>query len=112
MKIFVIGLTSLVLVACNGGRTPASTDLTVSGTATTGVAIAAATVTGRCKIGTGTATALADGTFSLVVTDGQLPCLLQITNPVDGTMLQKVVTDTGRAVNADITHSTEMAGQD
>ena len=80
----------------------------MTGTAATGLAIAGATVTGKCKVGTGTATTLADGTFSLVVKDGQLPCLLQITNPADGTKMHTVASGAGSSAIANITPLTEM----
>ena len=113
-----IGLTVLVaaLAACGGGGsgdagspgTPTSTSLTVTGTAATGLAIAGATVTGKCKVGTATATTLANGTFTLTVTDGQLPCVLQITNPADGTKLHTLVSGSGNTAVANITPLTEM----
>lgn len=114
-----ICLTVLVaaLAACGGGGggdaaspgTPTSTNLTVTGTAATGLAIAGATVTGKCKVGTGTATTLANGTFTLVVADGQLPCILQITNPADGgTKLHTLVSGTSNTAVANITPLTEM----
>lgn len=103
------------LGACGGGggsaipATPTSTTLTVTGTAATGLAIPGATVTGKCKVGTGTATTLTDGSYTLTVTDGQLPCVLQITNPVDGIKLHTVVFGIGSTANANITPLTEMA---
>lgn len=113
MKLLAVALSSCILVACGGGgggaSTPTSTNLTVTGTAATGLAIAGATVTGKCKVGTGTATTLADGSYTLNITDGQLPCILQITNPVDGIKLHTVVTGTGSTATANITPLTEMA---
>ena len=117
-----ICLTVLVaaLAACGGGgggggggdaaapAAPTSTNLTVTGTAATGLAIAGATVTGKCKVGTGTATTLANGTFTLTVTDGQLPCVLQVTNPADGTKLHTLVSGTAATAVANITPLTEM----
>jgi hypothetical protein len=106
-----------MLVACGGGGggggssapiTSTSPLLTVTGTAATGLAIPGATITGKCKAGSGTATTLADGSYTLAVTDGQLPCVLQITNPVDGIKLHTVVTGTGSTANANITPLTEM----
>ncbi|MGB4583911.1 MAG: PKD domain-containing protein [Rhodoferax sp.] len=113
-----ICLTVLVatLAACGGGGdgsststgTPTSTTLTVTGTAATGLSIPGATVNGKCKVGTGTATTLTNGTFTLTVTDGQLPCVLQITNPADGTKLHTLVLGTGNSAVANITPLTEM----
>ena len=101
------------LSACGGGgggddAAPASLKLTVTGTAATGLAIAGATVTGKCKVGTDTATTLANGSYTLEVTNGQLPCVLQITNPVDGTKLHTLVLGTANTAVANITPLTEM----
>jgi len=116
----VVCLTALVaaLAACGGGSggeatttptTPTLTTLTVTGTAATGLAIPGAIITGKCKVGTGIATTLTDGSYTLKITDGQLPCVLQITNPVDGIKLHTVVFGTGNTANANITPLTEMA---
>ncbi|MCF8167199.1 MAG: PKD domain-containing protein [Rhodoferax sp.] len=88
--------------------TPTPTNLTISGTAATGLAISGATLTGKCKVGTGTATTLANGTFTLVITDGQLPCVLQVTNPADGTKLHSLAVGTGDTAIANITPLTNM----
>jgi len=114
--LFAIGC-GLIVAACGGGggggsatpTTPTSTTLTVTGTAATGLAIPGATVTGKCKVGTGTAATLADGSYTLTITDGQLPCVLEITNPVDGVKLHTVVTGTSSTATANITPLTEMA---
>ena len=116
MKHFLVILSSCVLIACGGGgggggggsAAPASTLLTVTGTAATGLAIPGAIITGKCKVGTNTATTLADGSFALRINDGELPCVLQITNPVDGIKLHTVVTGTGSTATANITPLTEM----
>lgn len=100
------------LTACGGGggsaTPPVTPTLTVTGTAATGLAIAGATVTGKCKVGTGTSTTLANGTFTLTVIDGQLPCILQITNPAEGTKLHTLVSGTSATAVANITPLTEM----
>ena len=117
---FKLVLTSVLLAAltaCGGGGgggdaatpvAPTSTNLTVTGTAATGLAIAGAAVTGKCKVGTGTATTLTNGTFTLTVTDGQLPCVLQVTNPADGMKLHTLVSGSGNTAVANITPLTEM----
>lgn len=99
-----------VLTACGGsdGVTPAASALTVTGTAATGLAIPGAIISGKCKVGTGTATTLADGSYSLTVAGGQLPCVLQITNPADGSKLHTVVVGTASSAKANITPLTEM----
>lgn len=104
------------LAACGDGSGSATnhaetTTLTVTGTAATGLAIPGATVTGKCKVGTGTATTLADGSYTLTVTDGHLPCVLQINNPEDGIKLHTVVVgiESTASATANITPLTEMA---
>ena len=119
MKLASILLTSLTLAACGGGGGSSDTSstppvaeaakLTVTGTAATGLAIAGATVNAKCAAGTGTATTLADGSYALNITNGLLPCVLQVTNPVDGIKLHTVATGTGSTATANITPLTEMA---
>lgn len=117
MKLFAVLVSLLALFACGGGGggssptpspAPTNVDITISGTAATGTAIPGATITAKCQIGTGAATTSGDGTYSLVVKNGKLPCLLQITNPVDGTKLHTVAIGSGVSVIANITPLTEM----
>ena len=116
-KLVTTSVLLAALAACGGGgdtgtagtpTTPTSTSPTVTGTAATGLAIAGATVTGKCQVGTGTATTLANGTFTLTVANGQLPCVLQVTNPTDGTKLHTLVSGAGNTAVANITPLTEM----
>lgn len=119
--ILALTLSTAFLAACGGGggggsASPAgasgtngtTTDLTLSGTAATGKAIAGAIINAKCQVGTGTATTIADGTYSLVVAGGKLPCVLQITNPADGSKLHTVATGSGSTALANITPLTEM----
>ena len=114
MKTLAIMLGSCMLVACGGGGSgsspaPASpAELTVNGTAATGKAIAGAMITAKCQTGTGNATTLADGSYSLAAAGGQLPCLLQITDPADGSKLHTLVLGSGNTATANITPLTEM----
>ena len=114
----VVLLSITALAACGGGSgsdtsTPPGTStaslVTVTGMAATGLAIPGAIVTGKCKVGTGSSTTLADGSFALTIRDGQLPCILRITNPVDGIKLHSVVFGIGSTTNANIMSLTEMA---
>lgn len=104
------------LTACGGGSdtsttpvpvpdtTPTSLDL--DGTAAVGRALAGATVNAKCATGTGTATAGTDGSFSLRITGGVLPCVLQAVSGT--TTLHSVAQGTGRSATANITPLTEM----
>ena len=94
---------------CTPPGTSTSSLLTVTDTAATGLAIPGVIGTGKCKVGTGSSTTLADGSFALTIRDGQLPCTLQITNLVDGVKLHSVVFGIGSTANANITPLTEMA---
>ncbi len=114
--LLALALSTVFLAACGGGGgsssppdTPgATTDLTLSGTAATGMAIAGAIITAKCQTGTGTGTTITNGSYSLVVTGGKLPCVLQITNPADGSKLHTVAIGSGSAAVANITPLTEM----
>ncbi|MGK5038369.1 PKD domain-containing protein [Janthinobacterium sp. LB3P118] len=114
MKTLAIVLGSCMLVACGGGGSGSSpapvapADLTVNGTAATGKAIAGAMITAKCQTGTGNATTQADGSYSLAAAGGKLPCLLQITDPVDSSKLHTLVLGSGSAATANITPLTEM----
>ncbi|AQR67682.1 hypothetical protein BZG29_04340 [Janthinobacterium sp. LM6] len=82
--------------------------MTVNGTAATGKAIAGAMIAAKCQTGTGNATTLADGSYSLAAAGGKLPCLLQITDPADGSKLHTLVLGSGSAATANITPLSEM----
>lgn len=108
-ELILTGVIAGALAACGGGGSAvATTDLTVSGTAATGRAIPGAIITAKCQVGTGTATTIADGTYSLVIAGGQLPCILQITDPADGAKLHTVVTGSGSTAIVNLTPLTEM----
>lgn len=105
---------SLALVACGGGgggsASPGgsvATPLTLSGTAATGLAIASRTIEARCASGTGSATTSASGGFTITVSGGSLPCVLQVT-ALDGTLLRSVAQGSGSAATVNVTPLSEM----
>jgi len=128
LKLALAIIFSSLLAGCGGGgvvtsaglvggseRNPApdpiASILTLSGTAATGRAIAAAAIGAKCQIGSGNATTADDGRFQINVTDGALPCLLQTTDPSDGSTLHSAAgsadgTTTTATVN--VTPLTEM----
>jgi len=116
-KFLAIPILVTALSACSGGGddpavtppAPTTSLLSLSGTAATGLAISGAVVDGKCKVGTGTTTTQYNGAYNLTVTSGELPCVLQVTNPLDGSKLHTVATGTGSAGIANITPLTEMA---
>jgi pimeloyl-ACP methyl ester carboxylesterase len=80
-----------LLAACGGGTT-----YQISGLAATGAALPGATVTAKCISGTTvTGTTAADGTFTLVLSNGQaMPCMLQVAK--GDTTLHSIATESGR----------------
>jgi hypothetical protein len=68
---------ALTLVACGGDSS--TVPLTLRGVAATGLAIDGGTVNVQCVTGTGTATTLANGSYSVTVENGQGPCLITVT---------------------------------
>jgi len=119
MKLLAVVISAMALVACGGGggggssSTPTlgsiAADLTVIGTAATGLAIPGATVSAKCSSGAATSTTKSDGSYTLDIVNPQRPCLLEITNPVDGTKLHSVVAGSGSGIaTANITPLTEM----
>ncbi|MBA3056702.1 MAG: hypothetical protein KJ614_17855 [Gammaproteobacteria bacterium] len=120
---------SAILVACGGGGADVgggvigsggSTDipvigsgntpdnLVISGTAATGLAIADAPISAKCQTGIGTATSNSEGTYQLTVPIGKLPCILQVTNPVDSAKYHSLATGVGRTSLSNITPLTEL----
>ncbi len=81
-------------------------EIVVQGTAAKGDPLGNATVTATCKAGTGSATSNSDGSYRVVVTDGQGPCLLKVTS--GSSTFYSVATGTGSELNANITPLTTM----
>ena len=108
LSAFAIAVT---VVACGGGggtaapTVPVAT-LSITGTAATGAAVAGAAVEAKCNGGTGTATTAADGTYTITLTTGSLPCVLKVTTPTGA--LYSVATGTGTTVKANITPFTQL----
>lgn len=66
-----------LLAACGGGGNGIT--LNLKGTAATGLAIDGGTVNVQCKSGTGSATSSSTGTYTVIVTNGEGPCLVTVT---------------------------------
>jgi len=103
----------LALSACGGGGggggiSTQPTMLSVTGIAATGLAIPSAGVSAKCQSGNGSATTTATGAYSLVISGGAMPCMLEVTNPADGTKLHSVATGSGTSAVANITPLTEL----
>ena len=106
-----------LLLACGGdggsGTPPPPVNppatLSIVGTAATGAAIAGGTVTAKCAAGAATpAPTAADGSYSVSVTSGTLPCALQVTSADGATALYSVATGSGTSATANITPLTQL----
>lgn len=105
------------LVACggDGGSDPVTPPpvpkktLTIVGTAATGLAVANGPVAAACRVGSGTATTAADGTYTVTAADANAdavgPCVLQVTT-AGGAALRSFATGDGQRAN--ITPLTEL----
>lgn len=121
MKKFVLATAAIqaaLLTACGGGgssdsaapasvapATPAA--LTISGTAATGAAISGGLIDVKCAAGTGTATTIADGSYTVTISGGSLPCVMHVT--AGSTELYSLAEGgSGNAVRANITPLSQL----
>lgn len=70
--------------AASSGTTKSEPSLQLSGTAATGAALANAQVSVKCASGNGTATTDGSGAYTLTMTGGALPCIINVTGTQDG----------------------------
>ena len=103
------------LVGCGGGGSGTGggifgtgSNLTLAGTAATGMAISSAPITAKCQAGTGTATSAADGSYEVVISGGSLPCLLEVNKPDGSGTLHSIATGSSSSATANINPLTEM----
>lgn len=112
----LFGAIALFTSACGGGGggggvtggTNPPVSLSLTGVAATGLAIPNASVTAKCQSGTGSATTIASGAYSVSITGGLLPCMLEVINPADGAKIHSVATGSGTSAVANITPLTEL----
>lgn len=97
-----------VLTACGGGGGGGGglASLSIGGVAATGAAIQSGTVSAKCARGTATTTTNADGTYTLTISDGVLPCILKANEPITNTDYYSVA-EVG-ATTANITPLTHL----
>jgi hypothetical protein len=78
----VIALLIATFAACGGSGSASSggSNLSLSGTAASGAALAGATVDVKCSSGSTSTTTNADGSYSLTVSGGVLPCMVRATS--------------------------------
>lgn len=101
----------LALLACGGGSdSPATTTptaLSISGTAATGAAIVGGQVEVKCAAGNGSTTTLADGSYTVTISGGSLPCMMRVTT--GSAELYSLSEDNGgSSVRANITPFTSL----
>ena len=113
-RLFCLLPVVLALAACGGGSDSTdpvpplpTTPPTLTGTAATGAAIAGAALDIKCNGGSTTATTGTDGSYSVSLTAGALPCVLRVTAG-DGTVLHSLAAGTGSAARANITPVSEL----
>ena len=105
--------TTLVLSACGGGGgssgaapAPVSTDLVLTGTAATGAAISGGAVEAKCATGSGSTTSATDGSYTITISGGVLPCVVRVT--AGATVLHSLATGTGHSARANLTPVSEL----
>jgi hypothetical protein len=106
-------VAAATLMGCGGGSDaptpPATASVTIAGTAAKGEALAGAAVSVKCAVGTGRATTLNNGTYSVAITGANLPCALKVSG-TEGSVFHSVVAGTASTGTfaANITPLTEM----
>lgn len=111
LALSAMATAAAALVAACGGSSNDGDDtasLTLSGTAATGAALGGASVTAKCATGTQTGQTLEDGTYSLRVAGGALPCVLQATSASGDTTLYSMAQGSGDQAVANITPITHL----
>ena len=104
---------ALALAACGGGGSSDGSAmpgvLTIAGSALKGAALAGATVTARCAVGTGSTKTGADGSYVLTLPGASLPCALEAVG-TEGSVFHSVVPGTGNSGSfvANLTPLTEL----
>lgn len=110
-RYFLASALASTLAACGGGGDaglPNNPALTLSGTAAVGLAIANAPLKVKCQGGSAAATTGADGSYSVKLATGSLPCAVEVQLPADGGKLHAVVAGTGASAVANVTPLTEL----
>ena len=107
-----ISAAALVLSACGGSDPTSGIDSlaaqVVKGTAATGAPMPSATINATCGSASGTATTATDGTYTVKITGGGLPCVLTATSSDGTTVLHSVVGGTGTSSSAAVAQITPL----
>ena len=116
VSLFVPAAIALALAACGGsdddagsGGTAGSGTLTLTGIAATGAALVGARVDARCATGSGTDTTVGDGSYTIKIEGGVLPCALSVTPAGSGgSVLHSAAVGSGSSARANLTPATEL----
>jgi len=112
LNLICAGAIAGIFVACGGSsynssnQMQATTSVALSGTAAGGLALANAAVTIQCQGANGTTITKSDGTYTLSIAGGSLPCALTVTK--NSQTLRSIVIGSGTSSTANITPLTEM----
>ncbi len=103
------------LAACGSGggddqpEPPATGVITLTGVVARGAALANASLAVTCSTGSGNTTTNANGAYSLSITSGALPCVLQATSSDSSTRLHSVApAGSSRSLTVNVTPLTEL----
>jgi hypothetical protein len=92
-----------------GGNVTSSGTLTIEGTVATGAALAGASINAKCAVGSGSTTSATNGTYSISIASGSLPCAIRATSSDAKTVLHTAIEGTGDGkVVANITTFSEL----
>lgn len=117
LSLVIAMATAGLLVACGGSpsdstpSTGGTSTITLSGVVAKGAALVGADVTATCAAGTATpTTSNGTGAYTLTVTNGTLPCVLEAagTGADAGLVLHSVATGSGSTATSNITPVTEL----
>jgi hypothetical protein len=93
-----------------GGSTsapPTGPALVITGTAATGAVIAGQPVDAKCATGAASGATQSDGSYSLSVSGGVLPCIARVTTS-DGQVLHTPIAGSGASATANLTPATQL----
>lgn len=118
LKPIAISFVALSLAACGGGGDSASTAggtstqtpaaQTVSGVVATGLPLSGAAVNMTCASGSGAATTATNGSYSVTIKGGSLPCVLTATSSDSKVILHSVVPGAGSSSSNATAHITPL----
>ena len=97
-------------VACGGSGSSVTSNLSLSGTAASGAALAGATIDAKCAEGSTSTTTTADGSYTLTVPGGALPCMVRATSSDSATVYHALVDSSAGTSSAvvNVTPITEL----